>query len=196
MDDRHGARQPHRFDPARSAVLDDAERFRYVPLDRLVSLLDLPPHAVLVDFGTGTGTYALAIACARPDVRVLALDEQPAMLDQVRAKLGATPLANVEPIEPGALTELAGRVDRVLALNVLHELGDDALAALRTLLKPDGRAAIVDWNGDVERPVGPPSDHVYGVAEAQERLTAAGFTVVATAAFPHHHAFAVTRTLR
>jgi len=112
MDDRHGARQPHRFDPARSGLLDDEERFAYVPPARLLEMLDLPSHGTLLDFGTGTGTYALAIARARPDVRVYALDEQEPMLARVRAKLASSPLANVTVIGPDALAALRVRVAR------------------------------------------------------------------------------------
>ncbi|HTW83614.1 MAG TPA: class I SAM-dependent methyltransferase [Candidatus Sulfotelmatobacter sp.] len=191
MDERHGARQPHRFDPRRSALLDDEARFAHVPPDELLALLELPADGLLLDFGTGTGTYALAIARARPDVRVLALDEQDAMLDQLRAKLAAAPLPNVEPIGPDALPALRGGVERILALNVLHELGDDALAHLRALLAPAGRAVIVDWNADVERPVGPPRDHVFGEREATDRLRASGFAVLATHPFAYHYGLTI-----
>jgi SAM-dependent methyltransferase len=192
MDDRHGARQPHRFDPARSGLLDDEERFAYVPPARVLAMLDVPSHGTLLDFGTGTGTYALAIARARPDVRVFALDEQEPMLAQVRAKLAASPLPNVTVIGPDALAALRASVTRILALNVLHELGDAALVELRALLAPGGRAGVVDWNADVERPIGPRREHVYGDAEATARLVAAGFTVTARTAFPYHLGFTVT----
>ena len=62
------------------------------------------------------------------------------------------------------MTDRTGGVERVFALNVLHELGDDALRVLVGLLRPEGVALVVDWNADVERAVGPPNDHVYGVA--------------------------------
>lgn len=84
--------------------------------------------------------YGAAIARLRPDLRVLALDEQPAMLERVAARVASDGLANLEPIAPAALEALRGRVDRVLALNVLHELGDDALSALIALLHPAGTA--------------------------------------------------------
>ncbi len=186
---RDGARQPHRFDPARSARLDDPARFDYLPPAELIALLDLAPGASLVDFGTGTGTYAIEIARARPDVRVLALDEQPAMLERLATKLAATPLDSIEPIDPSRLTELAGTIDRILALNVLHELGDPALVDVRALIGSAGRALFVDWNADIDRPVGPSRDHVYGAAAARSRLADHGFTIVAERTFRYHYAF-------
>ncbi len=187
--DRHGAKQPDRFDPARAAVLDDTARFAYVSPDRVVELLDVREGATVCDFGTGTGTYAIEIARRRPSARILALDEQPAMLEKLRAKPEVATLTNLTAIGPDALAGLTGTLDRIFALNVFHELGDDALASLATLLASDGFALVIDWNADVERPVGPPNDHVYGRVSARERLESLGFTVETLSGFPYHHAF-------
>ena len=177
MNERHGAKQPQRFDPARAALLDDPSRFSYLAPTDVLALLDAPPRATVVDFGAGTGTYAGAIARSRPDVRVVALDEQPEMLQLLRAKLEAQPLDNVEPFGNDGLPALRACADRVLALNVLHELGDGALHDVAALLAPAGKVLFIDWNADVERPVGPPRDHVYSQDEARTRLEAAGFRV-------------------
>ncbi len=189
--DRHGAKQPERFDPARAGVLDDPARFEYLPPADLIALLDAAPGSTVVDFGAGTGTYAIALAQARPDLRILALDEQPEMHELLRRKIAETKVANVEPLEPAGLSELHGRVDRVLALNVFHELGDAALQSLRELLAPDGLALVVDWNADVEHRHGPPRAHVYGVDDARARLGKAGFVERGVAMFREHYALVV-----
>ncbi len=160
--DRHGAKQPNRFDPARAAILDDPARFEYVPVDVLLEMLDLPAGSSLIDFGTGTGLYAIEIARRRPDVRVLALDEQPQMLAHVRAAVARSGLRNVEPLSSNALVV----AERILALNVLHELGDRALEDVRALTATGGKVLFVDWNAGADRPVGPPRDHVFCVADA------------------------------
>jgi SAM-dependent methyltransferase len=188
-DDRHGAKQPDRFDPARAAILDDPARFAYVSPDTLLAELAPAHAATLVDFGAGTGLYAIALAQRRPDLWIVALDEQPAMLDHVRAAVERAGVGNVEAVD-GTSSTLRGSADRILALNVLHELGDAALAELRTLLNSDGMALFVDWNADAERPVGPPRDHVYGVGEAAERLRSAGFAVEVRAPLPYHYVLA------
>lgn len=188
--DRHGARQPHRFDVRRAGVLDERERFDTLPPAEVFALLDAPPAATVVDFGTGTGTYALELARSRPDLRVIALDEQPPMLDRLRAKLAEHPLQNVEPLlaETVESRALKGKVDRVLGLNVLHELGDEALDQLGALLRADGLAVFIDWNALVERAVGPPREHVYSPSEATTRLEARGFAVLRQQLFPLHYA--------
>ncbi len=194
-DERHGAKQPDRFDPARAAILDDPARFGYVPVDALVALLAPPAGGTLIDFGAGTGLYAIEIARRRPDVRVVALDEQPRMLEHVADAIARSGLANVEPMAPQGLASLAAAADGVLGLNVLHELGDRALDDVRALLARDGKAVFVDWSADVERPIGPPRDHVYGVAEAADRLRRAGFDVVAAPAFAYHYALVASSAI-
>jgi SAM-dependent methyltransferase len=188
--DRHGAKQPGRFDPARAAILDDTARFAYVSPDALLAELVLPPSATLVDFGAGTGLYAIALAQRRPDLRVVALDEQPEMLDHLRTAIGRTGVTNVEAVDPSALDALRGCAGGVLALNVLHELGDAALEELLAVLSSDATALFVDWNAAVERPVGPPRDHVYSPGDAVQRLEAAGFTVEIRAPLAYHFVLA------
>jgi SAM-dependent methyltransferase len=187
---RHGAKQPERFDPAKAARLDDPKRFEHLSPVDVLALLDAPRGGVVVDFGTGTGTYALEIARARPDLRVVALDEQEPMLARLREKLAAAPVPNVEPVLSGTDTgkSLAGKVDRVLALNVLHELGDDALRELSGLLKPGGRAVFIDWNGEIESRPGPPRDHVYTPADARARLEKHGYAIARERLFAFQYA--------
>lgn len=191
--DRHGARQPERFDPARAAVLDDPERFTYVAPDALLALLDPPAGSTLIDFGTGTGLYAFAIAQRRPDLRVLAVDEQDAMLGIVREKLAASPASPVTAVDAAGLVHAPQRAQRILALNVLHELGDDALRTMLDLLEPGGVALVVDWRRDPNRTIGPPNDHVYSEDEARERLRSFAPRVTPAGAFAHHYALLVTR---
>ncbi len=191
--DRRGAKQPGRFDPARAALLDDPARLSYLPPGDVLALLDAPRDAMLIDFGTGTGTYAVALAHLRQDLRIVAIDEQPEMLALLRAKLERARVANVEAAASDAIPRLRGRADRVLAINVLHELGDGAISELRRLLKPAGVALFIDWSADVERPVGPPSDHVYTLSEAKRRLETGGFFVLRESTFPYHYAVVAQR---
>jgi cyclopropane fatty-acyl-phospholipid synthase-like methyltransferase len=177
-----------KFDPANAALLDEAERLSFADPERILELLDLPPRATLLDFGTGTGVYAIEIAERRPDVHVIALDEQPVMLERLRAKpRGVRP--NIEPRLPDVIVQRTGSVDRILALNVLHELEDNSLAALRSLLRPDGVAVVIDWNPAVERPRGPKADHLYTETQAVELLARFGLQATLHDGFPYHLAF-------
>jgi len=77
---------------------------------------------VVVDLCTGSGVLALALANARPDAVVHALDRDPAALSWARrnasdrAKAGDTPIAlhAADVTDPDTLAELDGTVDLVL----------------------------------------------------------------------------------
>jgi len=166
LGDRHGARQPERFDPARAALLDDPARLEYLPPERLIELLGAPAGARVVDFGTGTG--ATAVELARRELR------------------------NLKAVLNGEMA-LAASAERVLAINVLHELGDEALEDLAAMLKPGGSALVVDWNSEVDRPVGPPRDHVYSPAEARRRLEAVGLRVSEETPLKYHYVFVAAK---
>jgi len=174
---RTGARQPDAFNPARAALLDDPRRFDYLSVAQVLAMLEAPPGSVVVDFGTGTGTFAIEIAKRRGDLQIVALDEQPGMLELLRAKPEVKGLQNLVAILTDEIDRFALAADRILALNVLHELGDDALRQIKNLLKPSGTVLCIDWDSSIERPVGPPRDHTYNSAEARARLEAFGFQV-------------------
>jgi SAM-dependent methyltransferase len=177
-----------KFDPARAAILDDAERLTYQDPERIVELLAIPPNGVVVDFGAGTGVYAIEIAERRPDVHVIAIDEQPTMLERILAKPRGN-RANLETRLPAVIPERGGSVDRILALNVLHEIDDADLVAIRSLVRDDGMALVIDWNPEVERPRGPDAKHLYDRAQAVERLAQFGFAAHEETGFPYHLAF-------
>ncbi|MHB8177229.1 MAG: class I SAM-dependent methyltransferase [Vulcanimicrobiaceae bacterium] len=189
VDPRHGAKQPEIFSADRAERLDDPAREAWLPTERLVALLDLRADAYALDFGTGTGRYALALAAAHPRTRVCAFDVQPEMIAIVEERVAQRGLANVVT-QTGNAGELpAHAYDRVLAVNVLHEIGDVDLAELRARVAPGGWALIVDWDGTRERPVGPPPDHVHTPEEAGQRLRHAGFTridALDVPQFPYH----------
>jgi 2-polyprenyl-3-methyl-5-hydroxy-6-metoxy-1,4-benzoquinol methylase len=121
-------------------------------------------------------------------VEVIALDEQQQMLELLRAKPASKALANLRSVHTAEIARLGGTADRVLALNVLHEVGDEPLRTMAALLKPEGTVLAIDWNAGVERPLGPPRDHVYTAAEARERLERVGLRIAGERMFKYHYA--------
>ncbi len=184
--DRQGARQPQRFDAKRASMLDDRARFEFLPPDRIFALLAAPEGGRVIDFGTGTGLFALELARARPDLEIVAIDEQPEMLERLRSNPELARHSNIAPRHRSELAALLGTADAVLAINVLHELGDEATAQLARLVKPHGRIVVVDWNAAIERPIGPPRDHVYTSAQARARLERVGLRVTEETPLKYH----------
>lgn len=128
-------------------------RWRPVFRDRITA--HVPARGDIVDVGAGTGTLAIALAAARPDASVTAVDGDPGALALAARKAGADRVQWRRGLA-GALDlgEAAG-ADAVVMSLLLHHLAPDAKrAALRdaaALLRAGGRLHIADWG----RPTGP-----------------------------------------
>jgi release factor glutamine methyltransferase len=99
----------------------------FIPRPETEALLEwataqqLPPRPVIVDLCTGSGALAVALAHHWPGARIVAIDNSDAALEYARRNAQGTEVelvcADVTalPGEPGLLTDLAGRVDLVVA---------------------------------------------------------------------------------
>ena len=149
-----------KFDPARAHKLEDPERQRFLPYARIVELLDLSGTQTVIDYGAGTGALSVELGRSLEDGTVYAIEENPEMARLLEKKLSGSGLAGVHPvvIKDNQVSLPDGSADRVLALNLLHEVvGEGALAEMRRLLPGDGFLLVVDWDSEVERDEGPPA---------------------------------------
>jgi len=112
------------------------------------------PGDTVIDVGCGPGYFTLPLAeTVGPTGRVVAVDLQPAMLEQVRVRAARAGLADRVELHPCAADTLGDLpvADALLAFAVVHELPDvarfwcEAAAALR----PDGRLLLVEPRGHV-----------------------------------------------
>lgn len=108
----------------------------------------LPQGGRVLDVGCGTGTFAIALAAARPDARVAAIDGDPEALALARAKPGSTAVAWSEGLAT-ALPEPDASADAIVLSLLLHHLSPaakrTALAEAARVLKPGGSLHIADW---------------------------------------------------
>jgi SAM-dependent methyltransferase len=108
----------------------------------------LGPASTLIDFGAGTGTFAVAAAAVCG--RVIAVDVSPAMVRAIRAKAAAAGAGNVECVEAGFLSyEHEGDAPGfVYTRNALHHLPDlwkvVALGRIGALIAPGGVLRLRD----------------------------------------------------
>jgi ubiquinone/menaquinone biosynthesis C-methylase UbiE len=173
-----------KFDPAHWKKLEDPQRLVELPPAVLIELLGLRGDETIVDFGTGTGVYAVPLAAAVPHGRIIALDESAELLDRLVAKLTADPdlATRIEPVlaDDGRFPLPDAVADRLLAVNVAHHVHDEpqALAEMVRILRPLGRAVIVDF-GHIDRPIGPPKDHVLTHDDLRELVGGLGLREVA-----------------
>jgi SAM-dependent methyltransferase len=168
-----------KFDPAHADKLENPERLRELPPANIVRLLALRGDETIVDYGAGTGLFTVPVAVALTGGRVLAVDEHPALLAYLEEKVAQAglPEGRVVPV-PTADNSVplpdAG-ADRVLMINVLHHVHDDpaAMAEVRRLLGPGGRLVVIDF-AQMERPVGPPNDHVLSLEQVRAAVAGLG----------------------
>ena len=172
-----------KFDPSHASKLENPERLVELPPAKLVQLLQLTGAETVIDFGAGTGMYSLPIAESLPHGTLFAVDEQQVLLDRLRQKLSERrPAGRVEPLlnldNHVPLADGAG--DRIFMINVLHHIYDEpaALAEVTRLLAPGGLLVAVEF-ARMERPVGPPNDHVLAADQLHAVIAGMGLKELA-----------------
>ncbi len=184
-------RDPKKFDPARADVLDAAERETYLPEAELIDLLDLQGVQHVVDYGAGTGRLSLAVAGKLGEgATVVAVEESEEMFERLAARSAGVAGVEALLVRDNQVPLDDGWAERILALNVLHEVrGETALAEMRRLLAPGGCLLAVDWERGRDRDFGPPDEILYSREEAESELREAGLHAEpANAALPYHFA--------
>lgn len=136
---------PHNFDEA--AANWDQQEYRVhraqVLAQKILTLIQLPQAARILDFGCGTGLLGFNFADYAQEL-VLA-DTSKGMLEQVSQKIQAQNLKQAHPLNL-ATEELSGQFDLICSLMTLHHI-EDYVATLETLaqhLSPKGYLCIID----------------------------------------------------
>lgn len=108
----------------------------------------MAPASTLVEFGAGTGRFALA--AARQFRHVIAVDVSPAMLEVLRARASAAQLSNLDCVRAGFLSyrHAGPPADGVYTRNALHQLPDFfkavALHRIARIMRPGGVLRVRD----------------------------------------------------
>lgn len=131
--------------------------------------VDLPHGCHVLDIGTGTGQFVVALARLRPDLEITGIDVDPAMIEVATRNLsGAGNGVRALVGDVADLSTFDSRIDAVVSTLSLHHWPDPVAggAEIRRLLGPDGRVAVYDFGG------APFDDLAQGMGTARaERLT-------------------------
>lgn len=118
-------------------------------LRRFLRRAGIEDGMAVLDVGCGNGELAVLIAQARPQVSLVGLDPDPAVLDAARA-LFARARVEVE-LRQGTIESVGlepASFDRIVSTFVLHHLSTDEkcsmLAASHRLLRPGGQLHVID----------------------------------------------------
>jgi ubiquinone/menaquinone biosynthesis C-methylase UbiE len=173
-DHPHGA--PGRLD-AYVAELEAPDRVRWQQPERVIEALRLRPGMVIADVGAGTGYFARRLAAAvAPSGKVLALDIEPALLDELRRRAGDTGNIETRQVAPDDPGLAPASVDLVFICNTAHHLPDRVryYAKLRRALRPGGRLVLIDFYRRA-LPLGPPVERKVSRRQTLREAEAAGF---------------------
>ena len=122
--------------------------------------IELRKDMTAVDFGSGSGGWALPLAKRLEDGIVYAIDVQEEPLFAIKSKAGLEKISNIQTIrsdienENGTTLEDAS-VDLVLMTNLLFKIEDkkQVFQEAKRILKTNGKILVVDWKKD--SPLGP-----------------------------------------
>lgn len=113
-----------------------------------------PGSATWADLGSGSGTFALALAALLgPDGRVFAMDNDGSALSDLRAAVATHPLGRqIIPLRHDFRKRFDfPALDGVLLANALHFVAPDeqadVLQLVKSYLRPTGRLLVVDYDG-------------------------------------------------
>jgi ubiquinone/menaquinone biosynthesis C-methylase UbiE len=133
------------YDPVVALTMREP-RWRPALLDRVAERI--PRSGTVLDIGAGTGSFPIALAAARPDLTVIAVDGDPDVLARARAKRGAGAVDWREGLA-GELPFAPATADAVTMSLLLHHLGPDAkrsaLTDVHRVMRPGAWLHAADW---------------------------------------------------
>ena len=183
----HGAGQKpdhmdHSFADAEryAKSFDSPARDAWQMPDRVIAALALKSGQVVADIGAGTGYFSVRLAKSTAAPKVLAVDIEASMVDHIRQRAQKEGLKNVVAIQAAPdRTNLPEPADVVLIVDTYHHIGNRVayFTALKSLLKPGGRLAIIDFKKD--SPDGPPIQFRFTPEQISSELARAGYKLQA-----------------
>ena len=185
----------HKFDPSHLDRLENPDRYRTMPPEKILRELGLGPGMTFVDVGAGSGFFSLPAAeLVGPEGVVYALDLVPEMLEHLRSRR-PPPWLKTLPSEESRLPLADGIADFTLACFVLHETEApvDFLKEMGRVTKPGAPVVLIDW-AKMRQDDGPPYEHRIHHHRAEELALEAGLRFQkAEMITPSHYALTVLR---
>lgn len=153
----------------------------FISPEENVSRLNLDPNMVVADFGSGSGSYSIALAKSLPAGKVISFDVQKEMLDRLKRMSLDSGLTNINVVwadlEVRGSTKLADRsVDAVVLSNMLFQVDAkySVVLEIKRVIKPGGKVMAIEWSGSFGH-IGPRPEDVIEENQLIDIFTQAGF---------------------
>ena len=134
----------------RAAATYDRRWAGYVrqTVDLLAAHARIAPGERVLDVGCGTGTFVRRLVDANPAQAVVGVDLSAGMLGVARRTAGTAPNVRFVEASAEALPLPDGAFDVAVSASALHyaDRPDVALAEMARVLRPGGRAVVLDWD--------------------------------------------------
>ena len=168
-----------RIDPKHMDRLLSPERRRWQDPDLVLQTLGVTEGMTVADIGSGPGFFTLPAARrVGPSGKVYALDVEPAMLERVKERAAEEGVTNVEALlsQEDELPLPSRSIDRVMIVNVLHEVEDPTkmIGEILRVLKKLGVVGVVEWKKEAGE-WGPPLEERLAPEQVETLLREAGF---------------------
>ena len=148
---------------------------------KAIEMMELKPTDVVADIGAGSGYFSFRMAAKVPQGKVLAVDIQKEMVDEVNKISAEKKVANVETIlstiEDPKLPE--GKVDVALMVDAYHEFDHprEMMDGIAKGLKPGGRVVLVEYRAE-DPNVRILPHHKMTIDQAKKEMAAVGLKFV------------------
>ncbi|MBK9580060.1 MAG: class I SAM-dependent methyltransferase [Fibrobacteres bacterium] len=158
------------------------------------------PQGIVVDFGSGYGTFLLPAAVHFGKSKIIGLDIESELNSAVTKQLSELGYHNAMVITRDFIVDGTGldsnSVNTVLLFNILH--AENPVSLLREahrILIPGGIAAIIHWNYDSATPRGPSMDIRPKPESTLSWASSAGFQVPNSvkSVAQYHYGFLATK---
>ncbi len=159
---------------------DGADRDDWQKPNEVIEAFDIPPDAVVVEIGAGTGYFAVRLAEHLKDGRIIAYEQAPKMADYLKDRIDKLGFSNVDvrmTEQDGSLV-LEKPADLIFSVDVYHHIQDRAayFANVRRHFKTNSVLVVIDRTE--EEVEGQPTGHRIPSAIVKEEMQEAGFALV------------------
>jgi len=161
--------------------------------EHVIEQIEMRPDMVVADLGAGTGAYTIAAARKLSGGKVLAVEVQKELLEQLTASMQTSGITNVETLW-GNIEKVGGTkieddsVDLVILSNILFQVEDreGLLDEVDRILKSDGKVLLIDWSESFGG-LGPHQSQLILEDTARELFESHGFSTDEEVTVGEHH---------
>jgi ubiquinone/menaquinone biosynthesis C-methylase UbiE len=171
---------PHKFNYKGKCKLDNEERRKILPPEKILAEFGLGEKDVMADIGCGIGYFTLSASkIVGNGGRVFAMDIVPQMIQEVKVKIEENNISNVETVltEENDLKLESGKVTFAFMCAMLHEVENKEkfLNEVKRIMVSNGRIAVVEWKKSSDK-MGPPVEDRLEEADLTKKLDELGFS--------------------